>query len=194
MREPLYLAERYYWARELHKQLYSAVAAGDRETISRIACRGLQTALKNRLDHRRAVNGPPETWTIKYKGWTPEGMTLSTWSWLTQALMPRTLKSTRVVADRMGQIPIGKNSKIRQVTVKIRSIQTLNKNDGTGPKSKYVEEYVVIQKMKIDGEEEPVWKLWGTTQPSTEKEIDKMFNEKRELSPFQELSNRMNLQ
>lgn len=179
MTQDMELASRYYIARDLHKQLYEAFARGDRNKISEIACTGLQSALRARLDHRRAVNAPEEAWSIKYKGWTPNYINRH---WLLQALMPPMFKSTRIVADRTGELPIGKDGSIRQVTVKIRSEQTLDKGDGSGPKTKDVEEYVVIQKMKSEGETGN-WMIWGTTQPSTEKEIDELFSKsKSELS------------
>lgn len=188
LREPLFLRDRYSEARRLHKQLYESLARGDREGISKIACRGLQNALRNRLDHRRAVNGPEESWTIKYKGWTPKSEKMP---WLIQALMPASVKSTRVVVDRVGQIPIGKDSSMRQVIVKIRSEQTLDKNDGKGPKTRYVEEYVVIQKMKIEGEPGN-WMIWGTTQPSSEEQIDEMFKAgKQDLSAMDVFKNKL---
>lgn len=179
-REHMWLAERYAAARDLHKQLYLALAKGDRSKISEIACTGVQNALRSRLDHRRAVNGPEESWSIKYKGWTPSSEKTP---WLMQALMPPMFKSTRIIADRMGQIPIGRDGRLRQVTVKIKSEQTLDKHDGTGPKTKYVEEYVVIQKMRIDGIEDR-WMIWGTTQPSTESQIDEIFSKKASTPSF----------
>lgn len=179
MTQDMELAGRYYIARSLHKQLYEAFAKGDRNTISEIACTGLQSALRARLDHRRAVNAPEESWSIKYKGWTPDYIDRF---WLLQALMPPMFKSTRIIVDRTGELPIGKEGSIRQVTVKIRSEQTLDKGDGSGPKKRDVEEYVVIQKMQSDGEMGK-WMIWGTTQPSTEKEIDTLFSRsKSELS------------
>lgn len=195
-REPLLLAERYHMARELHRQLYKALARGDRETISTIACKGLQNALKTRLDQRRAVNGPEESWSIEYTGWTAGPVISTTWrfekiSWLLQALIPPMFKSTRVITDRFGQLPFGRDARLRQVIVKIRSKQTLDKNDGTAPKTKDVEEYVVIQKMRIDGEDGE-WMIWGTTQPSTEKQIDELFNAKKErLSAWDEMKNQV---
>lgn len=179
-REDMELASRYYIARELHKQLYVAFAKGDRTKISEIACTGLQNALKTKLDHRRAVNAPEENWSIKYKGWTPNYVDNR---WLLQTLMPPMFKSTRIIADRMGAVPIGKAGSLRQVTVKIRSEQTLDKGDGSVPKTKEVEEYVVIQKMKSDGEAGN-WMIWGTKQPSTEKEIDEFFSKKKSDMSF----------
>lgn len=192
MREDMALASRYYIARDLHKQLYIAFAKGDRTKISEIACTGLQSALRARLDHRRARNAPEESWSIKYKGWTPNWENRA---WILQALCPPQLKSTQILADRMGAVPIGREGSIRQVTVKIRGEQTLTKSDGSEPKTKYVEEYVVIQKMKSDGEEGN-WMIWGTTQPSTDKEIDEMFSKdgKEEMSWMDQIQSQMNMQ
>lgn len=92
-----------------------------------------------------------------------------------EALIPPMFKSTRIMVDRTVPTGIGKDGTMRQVVVKIRGDQTLDKNDGTGPKTKYVEEYVVIQKMKIEGES-GTWMIWGTTQPCTEKEMDEILS------------------
>lgn len=83
-------------------------------------------------------------------------------------------KSTRIIADRMGAIPVGKDGRIRQVIVKIRSEQTLDRGDGKPPETKDIDEYVIIQKMRIDGVEDK-WMIWGTTSPSTPEQIEELF-------------------
>lgn len=76
--------------------------------------------------------------------------------------------------DRQAQIPIGRGAKLRQVIVKIKSRQTLNKHDGKGEKTKDCTEYVVIQKMTIDNEEGE-WMIWGTTEPTKGKKLDELL-------------------
>lgn len=160
------LRDRYSVARDLHARLYSAIASGDREVIEKIACQGLRRQLQIKLDRRQASQLPEESWDIKYKGYTPGERT----PWLFHALVPPFLKSTRIVIDRTSAIPIGKNCSLRQVIVEIKSEQTLDKNDGEPAKTIPKREYVVIQKMIFEGEEEG-WKIWGTTQSSTPSEI-----------------------
>ena len=84
----------------------------------------------------------------------------------------------------MAIIPLGKESAIMQVVVRLRSIQSLQKIiKGVGgkedttvdePEEKKLEEYIVLQKMMLEGYEEP-WMVWGTTQ---ETKIEDVLGEK----------------
>ncbi|KAK5092436.1 hypothetical protein LTR24_005254 [Lithohypha guttulata] len=169
---PLLLRDRYRIARDLHRRLYTAIAAGDRETIEQIACMGLKRELQIKLDHRKALQSPPETWTIQYKGLLP---TSERTPWLMQAFLPPWLKSTQIMADRYAQLPVGEDASLRQIFVRIRSKQTLDRNDGKGVKEVERSEIVVIQKMKMSGEEDD-WMIWGTTEPTTGKKLDEVLN------------------
>lgn len=69
-----------------------------------------------------------------------------------------------------------------QVVVKIKSIQSLEKIvkgvggkedtvvKGAGDERKKLVEYVVLQRMMIEGEEQP-WMFWGTTQETRVEDV-----------------------
>jgi len=169
---PLYLRDRYHIARDLHRRLYTAIATGDRDTIAQIACTGLQRQLQIKLDHRKSLQSPPETWTIKYKGLLPASEKMP---WLLQAFVPPWFKSTQILADRYAALPIGNDAALRQIFVRIKSKQTLDRNDGQGKKTVDRSEIVVIQKMKVDGEEDD-WMIWGTIEPTTGEKLDEVLD------------------
>lgn len=79
------------------------------------------------------------------------------------------------MADRYAALPIGNDGSLRQVFVRIKSKQTLDKHDGNGVKEVERSEIVVIQKMKIDGVEDD-WMIWGTTEPSTGEKLDEVLD------------------
>jgi len=78
------------------------------------------------------------------------------------------------MADRYAQLPVGEDASLRQIFVRIRSKQTLDRNDGKGVKEVERSEIVVIQKMKMSGEEDD-WMIWGTTEPTTGKKLDEVL-------------------
>ncbi|KAK5086324.1 hypothetical protein LTR05_003492 [Lithohypha guttulata] len=169
---PLLLRERYAKARELHRELYKAIAEGDNDTIRRISCTGLKRSLQIRLDQRKAMKMPPETWDVEYRGLTNDD---KLYWWIT-ALIPPRFRSTQIITDRSAQLPVGTDSSARQVVVKIKTKQTLDKNDGKGPKTVNKDEYVVLQRLRFDGEEDD-WQIWGTTSPSNEEDINAILSE-----------------
>lgn len=171
---PYYLSERYFIARRIHKELYSAVALGDKATIRRLACQGLNRQLTVKADHKIMNGGGTDKWTVQYRGWTPEwqeGKQKGFLKWLPQALIPPRFKSTRIVSDKYYPLPIPEqDAYIRQITAQIKTKQKLEKSDGTvieGEKS----EYVVIQQMTVNGQDQP-WKVWGTVTPSTKTDVE----------------------
>jgi mitochondrial protein MBA1 len=83
-----------------------------------------------------------------------------------------------VVNDVVGQLPMASDALLRQCTVRIKSVQEYRKKRGQQIQTKAVTEYIVMQKMIWQGEDEP-WKIWGTVEPSTEKEITELFDEER---------------
>lgn len=167
----MYLRDRYVAARDLHSSLYKAIAQGDQETIDRIACMGLRRQLQIKLDRRRASESPNEVFSIKHRGLTPGSRT----PWLIHVLTPPFFKSTRIIADRIAPIPMANDASIRQVVVEIKSKQWLQTTEGKPLKKGEKTELVVIQKLKVDGQEED-WKIWGTTKPSTKSEITALLD------------------
>ena len=170
---PWLLRDRYVIARDLHRRLYTAIAAGDRETIEKIACTGLKRELQIKLDQRKALKAPAETWNIEYKGLIP---TSEKTPWLISAFMPPILKSTQMLADRFAPLPVGQEASLRQLFVRIRSKQTLDRNDGKGAKTVDRSEIVVVQQMRMDGEEDE-WKIWGTTEATKGEKLDEMLED-----------------
>lgn len=164
---PLELSSRQAIARDLHKQLYTSIAEGDLNTLNKIATSGLLQKQRMRLDQRKDAGLPKETWTVKYRG-----ITLPRWvPWPLSLFIP--FQSTKVLADRAAPLPIGDQTKtrLRQMVVRIDTTQTLDKNNGQGPKTADITEYMVIQKLKLEGKPED-WMVWGTVRPSTVKEIE----------------------
>lgn len=160
MTKPLMLRERGRVARELHEKFYTALAEGDMTQIPNIVCKGLEESAKIQIEQRKAAKKPRQTFRIQnYNGWNAP-------SWLVWPLTLLPFQSTRVMTDKIAPIPFGKSSWIRQCVVRIKSTQTLDRGTGKGLESKTLEEYVVIQKLAFDGEEQP-WKIWGTVQPSS---------------------------
>lgn len=173
------LRERAYIARELHAELYTAIARRDRSKIEDIACTGLKQQLKVRFDHRELSRLPKETWTVTYRGWTPGP---NVW-WIFQALCPPRFKATQILLDSEAQIPLGEHASLRQVVVKIKTKQTLDKNNGDPPKTTLKDEYVVVQVMRTEGLMDK-WMIWGTTQPSSDKQIDNLIEDSAQQEKF----------
>ena len=81
----------------------------------------------------------------------------------------------RIVSDQAGMLQV-KGAAVRQVIVRIRSMQSLVKGIKTVPpvktkiiegtdKAKVMNEYFVLQRRIWKGQEEP-WMIWGTTSES----------------------------
>lgn len=74
---------------------------------------------------------------------------------------------------------------MRQVIAKIKTKQTLDKNNGEPPKTRRKDEYVVIQQMRTEGLTDK-WMIWGTTQPSTDQQIDKLIEHSAQQEKFRD--------
>ncbi|KAL4885012.1 hypothetical protein BJY04DRAFT_181160 [Aspergillus karnatakaensis] len=156
---PLRLRERRQVARGFHKQMYSAFANGDAATLRKICCTGLANNLISRIATR--PKGEKVTWSLdKY---IRSSSTFFT--------------GIRVVSDRATQIPEIPDSGVRQVVLRITTRQSTGKmqrqkagDEGhTTPspaKQQDCTEYIVIQKLRWTGEEEP-WRIWGHASPTT---------------------------
>ncbi|PLB52357.1 hypothetical protein P170DRAFT_453761 [Aspergillus steynii IBT 23096] len=165
---PLRLKERRQVARDLHQQMYSAFADGNTMKLRKICCTGLANNLSSRINDR--PKDEKVTWALEKYNRTPGTF----------------LTGLRVVSDRATQIPELPNSGVRQVIVRITSrqstgkvkVQPKNKRLGpsvptetpveppAAPKQQDCTEYVVVQKLRWTGEEEP-WRIWGHTTPMT---------------------------
>lgn len=167
-RKPLELGMRNEIARSLHKTFNTALAEGDMNTLENIACDGLLQASRTRIENRKR-HGTDESWTLEnYRGITYPAFLEK---WPLSALLP--FSSTRVVSDRLAPLPFP-DSTFRQCTVRIKSVQSFQAADESKPKISSRVEYVVIQRLQMNGKD-PGWRLWGTVDPSTMEEIDKLF-------------------
>jgi len=146
-----------------------------------MACTGLKQQLKVRFDQRELSRLPKEKWTVTYRGWTPGP---KVW-WIFQTLCPPRFKSTQILVDSEAQIPLGEHATMRQVIAKIKTKQTLDKNNGEPPKTRRKDEYVVIQQMRTEGLTDK-WMIWGTTQPSTDQQIDKLIEHSAQQEKFRD--------
>ena len=167
MKLPYDLVERTRVARNLQGQYYIALAEGDMSTIKRIACKGLVESSERRIGKRRP--GQDMSFVLMaYLGMRyPQFL-----GWPLLSMLP--FSATKIVSDKVSPLPFGKGNLIRQCVVRIRSRQKLDAYDGKGPKIAEVTEFVLIQRMRIDEQDEG-WKIWGTTRPSTREEIEKQL-------------------
>lgn len=143
--------------------------SGNPDTLQELCCSGLAKNLIER-SRRRARNEKVSWHLLKYN------RTPSTW-----------FRGVRVISDRATQIPELPESGIRQVVLRIASRQStashqliIDSNTGTHyytpspEKIRDCVEYVVIQKLRIKGEEKP-WQVWGYTSPTTVDDLDSVF-------------------
>ncbi|RMD41178.1 hypothetical protein DV735_g3947, partial [Chaetothyriales sp. CBS 134920] len=179
-KQPLQLKQRAQIACDLHKRLNTSISTGDLATVHEIACKGLEEKIKARQQYRTQSKLPPQTWgLVKYRGITPPA-----WLpfWIAN-LIP--FKAATVMLDFAAPLPWGRNSYLRQVTVRIRSRQVFDKGDGRGAQARDVTEYVVIQSMGLDGQQRP-WRIWGSVDPLPLQDVDKALypeqQDKQDLS------------
>jgi mitochondrial protein MBA1 len=164
---PWNLVERTLIARTLHRQYYIALSEEDMSTINKIACKGLILSSQRRIAQLKY--GTNRSFHImEYLGMKyPQFL-----RWPLLSFLP--FSATKIVSDKVSPLPFGKNSLLRQCVVRIRTRQSLDRDDGTDPKIAELTEYVVIQRMRIEEQDEG-WKIWGTTKPSTMEEIEKIM-------------------
>lgn len=144
-------------AKRLHVEMYNSLAQRDANTIKEICAvgGGLSSSLRARIASR--PRNEQMTWElVKYNR-----------------------PHTRVVSHRAFQIPGFDGGVMRQAVVRIASTQRLTRKDkdgqlleGSGNDVKVVE-YLCIQKVSLKWKEGP-WKIWGTTQPTSEKAVEEM--------------------
>lgn len=168
-RMPLLLRERFGIARDSQKRLYTALAQGDLKTIEELACNGLEKQLRARVEQRKERGARPEEWDIQYRGITPPS---GLW-WILQTLIPS--KSVKIISDRVTSLPFGEDALMRQLIVRIHSKQRLaTKGAIAGEPAKDVTEYLVLNQSIFDNEDQG-WRVWGTTQPTTDEQFDQIF-------------------
>ncbi|KAI1612696.1 hypothetical protein EDD37DRAFT_317603 [Exophiala viscosa] len=168
MNKPLEFSNRTEIAKALHRTFNMALAAGDTGTIEKIACTGLLNSAKSRIQRRKRLRAKEEWNLRKYIGINyPRFLQ----KWPLSALLPGA--SVRVIQDRLAPLPFP-NSSFRQCTVRIDSVQVAKTASMSQRQFFNITEYVVIQKLTLHGKEQD-WKLWGTVEPSTMEDIDKIM-------------------
>ncbi|KKK24901.1 hypothetical protein ARAM_000136 [Aspergillus rambellii] len=169
---PLRLKERRQVARDFHQMMYSAFAAGDAATLRKICCTGLANDLGSRIASR--PRGEQVIWSLDKYIRSPSTF----------------FTGIRVVSDRATQIPELPDSGVRQVVLRITSRQSTGKVqlpagkpgqwvdlEGAKPptlKHQDCTEYIVLQKLRWTGQEDP-WRIWGHTKPTTVDDLDSPF-------------------
>jgi len=144
----------------LHRQMYTAFAEGDLQTLTKICADGLLDSFTARI-HARGRE------TVRWE-------------------LVKYSKRPRVMSNRAASLMID-GAGLRQAVVRICSTQRLTRYrpDGTvvpgSGKEKDVQEYIVIQKKLFQGKEED-WIVWGTTEETT---LEKLEEQRRtmEVSP-----------
>lgn len=73
---------------------------------------------------------------------------------------------------------------MRQVVAKIKTKQTLERGSEHSQTVER-EEYVVIQRVIMEGSDDK-WMIWGTTEPASSEEIDKLLEEGASNTTFKD--------
>lgn len=190
-RMPLDLRLRPEIALNLHKKVYTSFASGELSTFSKLICSGLAKDLNTMHKHKVASKLAPQSWKlIRYTSpwripfghspsfripFTSLNLPLLRVPWPLTSLLPST--QAKIMSDRVVPVPMGNHIYIRQCIVRIRSLQSLDKGDGSPPTVADLTEYLVMQQMKREEDEPATWKMWGTTKPPTRQEMEKMVSE-----------------
>lgn len=177
------MRNRHKLARDLYAELGKAVAANKLEKISEISCTGLKRQSQKRVDQKRADNKLRDmTWSVKFRGFTTDYTGRG--AWLLNTLIPPRFKSTQVLLDRCVVLPLGLSTKVRQTILRIKSTQTVDKNDGAGVQTVDKDELIVLQRMEMNGEVDH-WRIWGTTKRPNRKQADQILQEFRQQKLMQ---------
>ncbi|KAK6496329.1 hypothetical protein TWF481_002353 [Arthrobotrys musiformis] len=146
--DPLIRKDLIPSAEALHRNMYTAYARGDIDSLSRICGRDLYHTFRNRI-----VSRPSNVqFSWKFSGYNSK---------------------SRIMSHKVGMLGQGKDDEnsIRQAVVRIDSTQSLIKGvdgkvvKGTGEPTKTVE-YIVLTKRRRAGVPEGPWVVWGTVTES----------------------------
>jgi hypothetical protein len=173
-RMPLDLQSRPSIALHLHKKFYTNLACGDFTTLRPILCTGLSNTAQSQISQRTENNQPPQSWTlIRYTSPLKLPFSWRFLPWPLTSLFPFT--QAKILSDRVVPLPIGNNVCMRQCVVRIRSLQSLDKADGSTPSQADLTEYLVMQRMRLPGGKVDGWQVWGTTKPTSEQEMERLI-------------------
>ena len=166
-------------AKDLHREMYTAFAAGHLEAVEKTICSGMLYSLRSRIAAR--APGTSMRWTLH-----------------------KHVSKPKLMSYKVARIPTPKNAEkmgmnaYLQAVVRIRSIQSIKHvrldkvRDGTAfvtkevvvdaqgrevrqdwasedeipPNAKESTEFLVVQRMVVFGKPGP-WKVWGTTEEMT---------------------------
>ena len=145
-------------------------------TIRKIACKGLVDNSEKMVLNRK----PDEKYNftiMKYRGLAYSNrLRFPLLSWLPYS-------AAHIVSDKLAPLPFGKGNMLRQMVVRIISVQRLENQVTEKGSYGTVDEYVVLQKLDLDGEDSD-WRIWGTTKESKWEEIrDLIFSGSKRSGP-----------
>ncbi|KAJ5118621.1 hypothetical protein N7448_010326 [Penicillium atrosanguineum] len=162
--DTLLWGKRRQIVRQLHEDMYTAFASGDKNALKALCVPSFAEKLIAQIDSRPA--GQKITWTLN--------------SWLRR---PDTLfRGIRILSDRATQFPDVPSAGARQIVFCITSRQTMSKSRrvGFGKATKFVEEpkkvqdcreYITIQQITFRGKPGG-WRIWGHAKPTTFEDIE----------------------
>jgi mitochondrial protein MBA1 len=162
----------------LHEGLNHAISQQDKVWLERHCCQGLYNAAtsritRNMLQHRIIY----EPWAlVRYRGREFVNR-MAAGAWPLSTLVPTPIKGFKLLNDTVGQVPGASDVLLRQVIVRIWSVQNFSLNGQEGMRSRHCMENVVIQKVYWQGQEGE-WKIWGTVKESSLQDIKKMIRQK----------------
>lgn len=156
------MSDRLSGARAYHIAMNTALASRDLRGLHSICASGLYNQCKNLIDQAVERELPKKTWhLVRYRGIQYPRLFEK---WPLSFFLP--YAATRVVADKATAIPFGKQSYLRECIVRIKSVQIVSTPDKFSHTDEFTE-YIVLQKLSIDGEEGS-WRIWGTVDPTKE--------------------------
>jgi hypothetical protein len=176
----MHLNDRLPAALHLHKTFHEALGRGDRRILQSICCDGLMQQSSIRMQQRIRLRENNEKWLLKKY----TGVQYPSWLqyWPLSVFLPRA--HARVMSDRYTALPFP-NSAVRQVVVRISSVQEYTLATANAPTTMKHTDYVVIQKMMTKGEEGE-WKIWGLTNTTNKEEMEELVSGKAAGSNVEE--------
>lgn len=165
------MSDRLSQARAYHKMMNTALASRDLRALQSICASGLYDQCRTLIDQAKERDLPKQDWyLIRYSGVNyPQFLE----KWPLNFFLP--YSSARVVSDKATAIPFGKQSYLRECIVRIKSVQSVSTRGKSLHTDKFTE-YIVLQKLTVDGDEGK-WRVWGTVDPSKE-ELEEILSGK----------------
>ena len=173
---PLDLTNRVQVALDLHRGFNEAVARGDKQWLQQNACKGLCDESTNLINERERRN--PNS-LLNWSRENPRGRTSKVLPWPLQILLPPAFRTYRIDTDTIAALPMAPDALLRQLVVRITSVQRFDLCDGLGEQTKDMEEYVVVHQLIWEGKPDK-WRIWGTLQPVTEKKLVEHLTKSKE--------------